>query len=53
MRRLDVRLGKRFRVGATKGEASLTVQGWNDDHQEFKLTQRFDPRVYAGLRLEF
>lgn len=53
MHRLDLRLGKMFRIGATRGEASLTVQAWNDDHQVFKFDQNFDPRVFANLRFDF
>lgn len=52
-RRLDVRLAKRFTVGATRGELSATVQGINGKHQVFKRDQRFDRRAFATLRLDF
>ena len=52
-RRLDVRLGKPFAVGATRGEASVTVQAINGGHQVFKRDQRFDRRAFATLRLDF
>ena len=52
-RRLDVRLGRPFAVGATRGEASVTVQAINGGLQEFKLNQRFDRRALATLRLDF
>lgn len=52
-RRLDVRLGKPFAMGATRGEASVTVQAVNGGHQVFKRDQRFDRRAYATLRLDF
>ena len=52
-RRLDVRLAKRFTVGATRGEISATVQAINGGHQIFKLNQRFERRAFATLRLDF
>ncbi|MDK9701498.1 MAG: TonB-dependent receptor [Sulfuritalea sp.] len=52
-RRLDVRLGMPFALGATRGEASVTVQAINGGHQIYKLTQRFERRAFATLRLEF
>lgn len=52
-RRLDIRLGKPFAVGATRGEASVTVQAVNGGEQIYKLTQRFDRRAFASLRLDF
>lgn len=52
-RRLDVRLGKAFAVGATRGEVSVTVQAINGGHQIYKMTQRFDRRGFATLRLDF
>lgn len=52
-RRLDVRLGKPFAVGATRGEASVTVQAINGGHQIFKRDQRFDRRAFANVRLDF
>ena len=52
-RQLDVRLGKRFAVGATRGEMSLTVQGINGGHQIYKINQRLDRRAFATLRLDF
>jgi iron complex outermembrane receptor protein len=52
-RRLDLRLGKPFAVGATRGEISATVQAINGGHQIFKPDQRFDRRAFATLRLDF
>jgi iron complex outermembrane receptor protein len=52
-RQLDVRLGKRFALGATRGEVSLTVQGINGGHQIFKRDLRLDRRAFATLRLDF
>lgn len=52
-RRLDVRLGKSFAFGTTRGEASVTVQAANGGHQVFKSDQRFDHRAFATLRLDF
>ncbi|MBI3095486.1 MAG: TonB-dependent receptor [Rhodocyclales bacterium] len=52
-RRLDVRLGIPFALGATRGEASVTVQAINGGHQIYKLDQRFDRRAFATLRLDF
>jgi iron complex outermembrane receptor protein len=52
-RRLDVRLAKRFSVGATRGEISATVQAINGGSQIYKLNERFDRRAFATLRLDF
>ncbi len=52
-RRLDIRIGKIFAVGATRGEASFTVQAINGGHQIYKLNQRFNRRAFATLRLDF
>lgn len=52
-RQLDLRLGKPFAIGATRGEASLTVQGINGGHQIYKRDQRLDRRAYATVRLDF
>lgn len=52
-RQLDVRLGKPFAVGATRGEASVTVQAINGGHQIYKINQRFNRRAFATLRLDF
>ena len=52
-RRLDVRLGRSFAIGATRGDVSVTVQAINGGSQVFKLTQRFDRRAFATLRLDF
>jgi hypothetical protein len=52
-RRLDIRLAKRFSVGATRGEISATVQAINGGSQIYKLNERFDRRAFATLRLDF
>ena len=52
-RQLDVRLGKRFALGATRGEASVIVQGINGGRQIYKTDQRLDRRAFATLRLDF
>ncbi|KAF0166645.1 MAG: iron complex outermembrane recepter protein [Rhodocyclaceae bacterium] len=52
-RRLDVRLGKPFAMGATRGEVSVTVQAINGGYQVYKMNQRFDRRAFATLRLDF
>jgi iron complex outermembrane receptor protein len=52
-RRLDVRLGRPFAVGATRGELSVTVQAINGGSQIYKIDQRFDRRAFATLRLDF
>ncbi|MCK9387100.1 MAG: TonB-dependent receptor [Sulfuritalea sp.] len=52
-RRLDVRLGKPFALGATRGELSVTVQAINGGSQIYQLNQRFDRRAFATLRLNF
>jgi hypothetical protein len=52
-RRLDVRLAKSFSIGATRGEASLTVQAINGSYQVHKVDQRFERRTFAALRLDF
>jgi iron complex outermembrane receptor protein len=52
-RRLDLRLGRPFVVGTTRGELSVTAQAINGGSQVFKLNQRFDRRAFATLRLDF
>jgi iron complex outermembrane receptor protein len=52
-RRLDLRLGLPFAVGATRGEVSATVQAVNGGHQIYKMTQRFDRRGFVTLRLDY
>lgn len=52
-RQLDARLGWKFAIGATRAEASLTVQALNGGHQEYMRANRFDRRGFATLRLEF
>ena len=52
-RRLDLRLGKPFAIGATRGEVSATVQAVNGGHQIYKMTQRFDRRGFVTLRLDY
>lgn len=52
-RRLDLRLGKTFAFGATRGELSITAQGVDGGHSVYKVGQRFDRRSFATLRLDF
>jgi hypothetical protein len=52
-RRVDLRLGKKFVLGATRGEFSLTTQAIDGAHQIYKVNQRFDRRGFATLRLDF
>jgi iron complex outermembrane receptor protein len=52
-RQLDARLGWAFAMGATRGEASVTVQALNGGHQEYVRANRFNRRAFATLRLDF
>ncbi|MBI5899368.1 MAG: TonB-dependent receptor [Rhodocyclales bacterium] len=52
-RQLDARLAWAFAVGATRGEASVTVQAVNGGHQEYVRANRFERRAFATLRLDF
>ncbi len=52
-RQLDARLGWAFAMGATRGEASVTVQAVSGGHQEYVRANRFDRRAFATLRLDF
>lgn len=52
-RRLDLRLGKPFALGATRGEFSVTAQAINGGYQVYKANQRFNRRSFATLRLDF
>ncbi len=52
-RRFDLRLGKTFALGATRGELSITAQGVDGGHSVYKVSQRFDRRSFATLRLDF
>lgn len=52
-RRLDVRLAKSFAVGATRGEASITIQAVDGGYEIHRVNQRFDRRGFVTLRLDF
>lgn len=52
-RRVDLRLGKRFAFGATRGEISLTTLAIDGVHPVYKLNQRFERRSFATLRLDY
>ena len=52
-RQLDVRLAWSFAIGATRGEASVTVQAVNGGHQEYVRANRFERRALATFRLDF
>lgn len=57
-RRLDVRLGKPFQMGATKGELAVTTQSINGGHFIHKTTLATGPwkqdrRAFITLRLDF
>ncbi|BAL23567.1 TonB-dependent siderophore receptor [Azoarcus sp. KH32C] len=62
--RTDLRLAQPFRMGATRGEVSITAQGLDGKHAEFRsrnadrngataaAPQYLDPRVWLGFVLE-
>jgi iron complex outermembrane receptor protein len=52
-RRLDVRMAKRFLVGATRGEFSVTGQAVQGQPQIYNRDERFQRRAFANLKLEF
>lgn len=52
-RRLDLRLGMPFRVGATKGDISLTTQSINGGHSIFRSQLKLDRRAFITLRLDY
>lgn len=52
-RRLDLRLGKRFRLGATRVDAAFTVQAASGDYQDGSSTRHFPRRALASVKLEF
>ena len=51
-RRLDLRLGYPFRLGATRGEVAYTVQNANGEHAEFKFDRIFSERQWLTLRID-
>lgn len=51
-RRLDLRLGYPFRLGATRGEIAYTLQNANGEHAEFKYDRIFSERQWLTLRLD-
>lgn len=53
MRQLDARLAYAFRVGATRGEVSATVQSLGGTHMEYLRSQYFGRRAFVSLRLDF
>jgi iron complex outermembrane recepter protein len=49
----DVRLARRFTVGATRAEAALTVRAADGPHVDYAPQIVVDRRAVASLRLEF
>jgi iron complex outermembrane receptor protein len=52
-RRLDLRLGMPFRIGATKGDVALTTQSINGGHFIFRKDVKLDRRAFITLRLDY
>lgn len=54
IKRVDARLAQRFRLGASRAEASLAVQDlFNGKHTDFRHDNMFDRRAYATLEVAF
>ncbi len=54
MKRVDVRLGQRFRLGSSRAEASVVIQDLlNDKYTDFRHDNLFDRRAYATLEVSF
>lgn len=53
--RLDIRLGHRFKLGATHAEAAITVQAANGSQQAHLPRKQFefDRHIFASLKLDF
>jgi len=50
---LDLRLAKRFHVGATRGEAAITAQAVDASYADYLPDRIFERRVFATVRLDF
>ena len=50
--RLDLRLAKDLRFGASKGRIELIGHGVADSYNEFSRSNSFDPRFYARLSID-
>lgn len=55
MRRLDMRLSRRFMIGSTRAEASVAVQAMNGSLPAYQTPTgfTFERRAFGNLRLEF
>jgi iron complex outermembrane receptor protein len=53
MGRTDVRVGKEFRVGATKAELALTLQNLEKPYQDGDKKFYFDRRALVSLQFEY
>jgi iron complex outermembrane receptor protein len=51
--RIDLRVGKSFRIGANEGEFSLTLQNLLDDYNEFNDDNLFRRRANLMARMDF
>ena len=51
--RTDVRLAKRFLIGAARVEAALTAQAVDGAYQQFYPGRFFNRRTFATLRLDY
>ena len=55
VRRLDMRMAKRFMIGSTRAEASVAVQAMNGDLPAYQTgtSFTFERRAFGTLRIEF
>ncbi len=49
--RVDTRLAKRFKVGASKGDLALLIQNLGRDYREFRVDNVFETRAYFQFSL--
>lgn len=52
-RRVDLRFGRRFKLGPTRADAALTVQSASGGYQDGSPTRQFPRRAFVSVRLEF
>ncbi|MGC2166122.1 MAG: TonB-dependent receptor [Gallionella sp.] len=51
--RTDLRLAHSFRIGGTRGEASLMIQNLDHQYQDFVKTFFYEQRVFVNVRLDY
>lgn len=51
--RVDLRLGRAFKVGKTRADLAVVAQSILGDYSEYGTDRLFEPRAYVSLKLHF